>query len=43
MNLAAAVLIVALGDSTTAGTPYFKSPVEAPPNGEGDAQAPFTS
>ena len=34
-------MIVALGDSTTAGTPHFKSPVEAPPNGEGDAQAPF--
>jgi lysophospholipase L1-like esterase len=34
--------IVALGDSTTAGTPFFKSPVEAPPNGEGDASAPFT-
>ncbi len=41
MSPAAAVLIVALGDSTSAGTPYFKSPVEAPPNGEGDAQAPF--
>lgn len=34
--------IVALGDSTTAGTPFFKSPVEAPPGGEGDASAPFT-
>ena len=34
-------MIVALGDSTTAGTPHFKSPIEAPPNGEGDAQAPF--
>ena len=41
MTLAAAVLIVALGDSTTAGTPHFKSPIEAPPNGQGDAQAPF--
>ena len=41
MTLAAAVLIVALGDSTTAGTPHFKSPIEAPPNGEGNAQAPF--
>lgn len=30
------MLIVALGDSTTAGTPLFKSPVEAPPDGEGD-------
>ncbi len=41
MIAAAAVLIVALGDSTTAGTPHFKSPIEAPPSGEGDAQAPF--
>lgn len=41
MTLAAAVLIVALGDSTTAGTPHFKSPIEAPPNGTGNAQAPF--
>lgn len=41
MSLAAAVLIVALGDSTTAGTPHFKSPIEAPPNGAGNAQAPF--
>lgn len=30
------MLIVALGDSTTAGTPLFQSPVEAPPDGEGD-------
>jgi len=42
MSLAAAVLIVALGDSTSAGTPYFTSPIEAPPNGSGNAQAPFT-
>lgn len=41
MTLAAAVLIVALGDSTTAGTPHFKSPIEAPPNGTGNARAPF--
>ena len=41
MSLAAAVLIVALGDSTTAGTPFFKSPIEAPPNGDGDTRAPF--
>ena len=34
-------VIAALGDSTTAGTPLFKSPVEAPPDGEGDATAPF--
>jgi lysophospholipase L1-like esterase len=36
-----AVTIVALGDSTTAGAPFYLSPVEAPPNGEGDAQAPY--
>lgn len=34
-------VIAALGDSTTAGTPLFKSPIEAPPGGEGDATAPF--
>jgi lysophospholipase L1-like esterase len=41
MDLAAALLIVALGDSTTAGTPFFESPVEVAPNGAGDAAAPF--
>jgi lysophospholipase L1-like esterase len=34
-------VIVALGDSTTAGTPLFKSPVEAPPAGEGDETSQF--
>lgn len=34
-------IIVALGDSTTAGTPLFKSPVEAPPAGEGDETSQF--
>jgi lysophospholipase L1-like esterase len=34
-------VIVALGDSTTAGTPLFKSPIEAPPDGEGDARSQF--
>jgi len=33
--------IVALGDSTTAGTPGFRSPVEAPPNGEGNEQSQY--
>jgi acyl-CoA thioesterase-1 len=28
--------IVAMGDSTTAGTPGFESPIEAPPDGRGD-------
>ena len=31
--------IVALGDSTTEGTPYYHSPVELPPDGAGDASA----
>ena len=35
------MVIVALGDSTTAGTPGFKSPVEAPPDGEGDERSQF--
>ena len=34
-------LIVALGDSTTAGTPLFKSPIEAPPDGSGDQRSQF--
>lgn len=34
-------VIVALGDSTTAGTPYFQSPLESPPAGRGDASAPY--
>ena len=33
--------IVALGDSTTAGTPLFKSPIEAPPDGRGDERSQF--
>jgi lysophospholipase L1-like esterase len=34
-------LIVALGDSTTAGTPLFLSPLEAPPEGRGDERSQF--
>jgi len=34
-------MIVCLGDSTTAGTPQFKSPVEAPPDGAGDERSQF--
>lgn len=34
-------MIVGLGDSTTAGTPGFRSPVEAPPQGEGDARSQY--
>src|SRR5437867_8940601 len=35
------VTIVALGDSTTAGTPAFKSPIEAPPDGAGDVESQY--
>jgi lysophospholipase L1-like esterase len=33
--------IVAMGDSTTAGTPAWKSPIEAPPNGSGDETSQY--
>jgi acyl-CoA thioesterase-1 len=33
--------IVALGDSTTAGTPGFQSPVEVPPDGSGNPESQF--
>lgn len=33
--------IVALGDSTTAGTPGWKSPIEAPPDGKGDVTSQY--
>jgi lysophospholipase L1-like esterase len=36
------VTIVALGDSTTAGTPLFLSPVESPPEGSGEVESQFT-
>src|SRR5205814_9896246 len=35
------VTIVALGDSTTAGTPGFRSPLEAPPDGAGDETSQY--
>ena len=35
------VRIVAMGDSTTAGTPAFKSPREAPPDGQGDETSQY--
>lgn len=35
------VTIIALGDSTTAGTPLFKSPIELPPGGSGDERSQF--
>src|SRR5215813_8182516 len=33
--------IVALGDSTTAGTPGFESPIEAPPDGRGNVESQY--
>jgi lysophospholipase L1-like esterase len=33
--------IAALGDSTTAGTPGFSSPIEAPPDGAGDVESQY--
>ena len=35
------VRIVAMGDSTTAGTPAFLSPAEAPPAGRGDETSQY--
>lgn len=35
------IKIVGLGDSTTAGTPGFLSPIEAPPNGEGNEESQY--
>lgn len=35
------VVVAGLGDSTTAGTPGFRSPLEAPPEGEGNPQSQY--
>lgn len=35
------MVIVGLGDSTTAGTPGFLSPVELPPGGEGNPESQY--
>lgn len=35
------IKIIALGDSTTAGTPGFCSPRECPPHGQGDEQSQY--
>jgi lysophospholipase L1-like esterase len=35
------IRIVALGDSTTAGTPGWLSPIEAPPHGRGDETSQY--
>lgn len=37
----ARVRIVAMGDSTTAGTPAFRSPREAPPSGSGEETSQY--
>jgi len=37
----ARIRIVAMGDSTTAGTPAFKSPRESPPKGSGDETSQY--
>jgi len=34
-------VIVGLGDSTTAGSPGFRSPLEAPPNGHGNPESQY--
>src|SRR5476651_759793 len=39
---AALITIVALGDSTTAGTPAFRSPIEAPPNGAWNVESQYS-
>jgi lysophospholipase L1-like esterase len=39
--VATVITIVALGDSTTAGTPAFRSPIEAPPNGAGNVESQY--
>jgi lysophospholipase L1-like esterase len=36
------ITIVALGDSTTAGTPAHQSPIEAPPDGAGNVESQYT-
>jgi len=41
MLMTTLITIVALGDSTTAGTPGFKSALEAPPNGAGDVESQY--
>jgi lysophospholipase L1-like esterase len=41
MLFALMITIVALGDSTTAGTPAYKSPIEAPPSGSGNVESQY--
>lgn len=40
--LADGVTVLAMGDSTTAGTPAFRSPVETPPKGQGNPESQYT-
>ena len=40
-SMKASITIVALGDSTTAGTPGHRSPLESPPNGSGDETSQY--
>ena len=40
-SMAEPIRIVAMGDSTTAGTPAWRSPVEVPPNGRGDETSQY--
>lgn len=40
--MSAARRVVGLGDSTTAGTPGFLSPLEAPPVGRGDEESQYS-
>jgi lysophospholipase L1-like esterase len=35
------IIVVALGDSTTAGTPGFRSPLESPPDGDGNVESQY--
>jgi len=41
MSDASGITIVALGDSTTAGTPGFQSPIESPPDGAGNIESQY--
>ena len=40
-SMTAPITIVALGDSTTAGSPGYRSPLESPPNGSGDETSQY--
>lgn len=41
LQMPSKILIVAMGDSTTAGTPAFESPRESPPKGRGDETSQY--